>query len=430
MKKSVLVIYLVICSIIVFSQDDNYYTQNFIRNQDHIYHDNIKTVQLYKDGWEMSPPIVQLNTDEKLFLSFDDLDSDLKNYKMTLIHCDANWEVSDMDQSEYLESFSDDDINDNEFSFNTTKAFTYYYATLPSDYLEFNKSGNYILRVFEEEDLDENVAFTRRFMVVDPKVSISGRVGYPTNVSERDSKQGVDFKIDRGTYYIADPFRDLNVMIRQNGRWDNMITDIKPRLVSGSELDYRYLKENVFDGGNEFREFNIKSMNYNSERIQRIEYDIDGYNVYLHPDEKRVFKRYTFDNDINGKYVIESENSHNNQTESDYVFVHFFLPNDVPLVNGNLYVIGELTDWQFSEAGKMIYDYEQHIYYTTLYLKQGYYNYMYVFLEDGYPAADMSYIEGNHFETENDYTIYVYHHEEGTRYDQLIGVYFLNSLIK
>ncbi len=430
MKKNVLVILLVFNSLVLISQDDNYYSQNYIRNQDYIYHDNINTVQLHKDGWEMSPPIVQLDTDEKLYLCFDDLDADIKNYKMTLIHCNANWEPSDMDQSEYLSSFTDDDINENEFSFNTTKAFTYYYATLPSDYLEFNKSGNYILRVFEEEDLDENVAFTRRFMVMDPKVSINGKVGYPTNVSERDTKQGIDFVIDKANYYIADPFRDLKVMIRQNGRWDNMITDIKPRLISGNELDYRYIKENVFDGGNEFRDFNIKSMKYNSERVRHIEYDIDGYNVYLWPDKKRVFKPYVFDNDINGKYVIESENSHNNQTESDYVFVHFSLPNDVPLVNGNLYVIGGLTDWQFTEEGKMKYDYEEHVYYTTLYLKQGYYNYMYVFLEDGYTAGDMSYIEGNHFETENNYTIYVYHREEGTRYDQLIGVYFLNSLIK
>jgi hypothetical protein len=267
-------------------------------------------------------------------------------------------------------------------------------------------------------------------MVVDPKVAIKGKVGYPTNVSERDTKQGVDFVIQKGNYYIADPFRDLKVMVRQNGRWDNMITDIQPRLISGNELNYEFIKENVFDGGNEFREFDIKSMKYNSPRIQRIEYDIDGYNVYLHPDEKRVFKSYIFDNDINGKYVIESERSNNNQTESDYVFVHFFLPNKVPLVNGNLYVIGSLTDWQFTEDGKMKYDFNDHVYKTTLYLKQGYYNYMYVFLEDGRKAAETSYIEGNHFETENDYTIYVYHHEEGTRYDQLIGIYYLNSLIK
>ena len=137
-----------------------------------------------------------------------------------------------------------------------------------------------------------------------------------------------------------------------------------------------------------------------------------------------------FEEDLNGNRSIESENSNNHSTESDYVWVHFTLPYDFPLVNGNLYLMGALTDWQFTEDAKMTYNFEKKVYEGTLYLKQGYYNYMYVFLEDGQKAGDATLIEGNHFETENDYSVYVYHRQEGSKYDELIGIQHFNSLVK
>ncbi|MFO8128650.1 MAG: DUF5103 domain-containing protein [Bacteroidales bacterium] len=430
MKKTViLTTTLFICCFSFSQQADEYFEKEFIRNQDHAYRDYITSVRLYKTSWELSQPILELHSGETLTLEFDDLQSDVKAYKMTLVHCDALWRPSDLDKSEYLDGFWDDDINDYSFSYNTTKGFTHYVAEIPSDYLRFTKSGNYILRIFTGEDEDQNVVLTRRLMVTDPKVRIEGEVGRPLNVSERESKQAVDFMVKTGNYYIRDPFEDLVVIIRQNGRWDNA-KSVEPRSSGGSGLDYRYIRENAFNGGNEFRQFDMKNLKYQSERIRRIEYGPEGYQVYLWPDERRIFKPYVYKEDLNGKRSIESENSRDNSVESDYAYVHFTLPYDFPLVNGNLYILGALTDWQFTEEGMMKYDYEDHTYKTSLYLKEGYYNYMYVFFEDDADQGDMTLIEGNHFETENDYSVYVYHRQQGTKYDQLIGIAFFNSLIK
>jgi len=410
--------------------EQDYYKPEYIRFSDHVYVPSIKTVLLYRSGWEMSPPVISLQSNEKLRLEFDDFEADVKSYKVSVVHCDANWQPSDLEPSEYLEGFYDDDINDYEFSYNTTRAFTHYYIDLPSDYLRFTKSGNYLLRVFLGEDNDDNVIITRRFMISDPKVSLRGSVTRPVNVSEREEKQSVDFVIRTGNYYISDPFTKLKVILRQNGRWDNILTGLKPKMAGSTELDFRLIPDNVFNGINEYRNFDIKSLKYNSERIRKIEYDADGYHVYLWPDERRTFKRYTFEKDINGRKFIESEGSTNQSTESDYVWVHFTLPYDFPLVNGNLYILGDLTDWQFSEEGMMKYDFEKHVYEGKLYLKQGYYNYLFVFLEDGRKDGDAALIEGTHSETENDYTVYVYYRAEGSKYDELIGIEFFNSLIK
>ncbi len=432
LKLSLLVILLWPSDLISQDQEkQDYFSDSYIRNQDYIYKPNIKTVLLHKAGWEMSQPIIQLNTEEKLVLTFDDLDADYKYYNYTVIHCDANWEPSDLKHNEYIDGYYEDEIWDYAMSLNTTKKFSNYRIELPTDYLRFNKSGNYLLRVYVDKDIDENVVFTRRFMVVDPKVSIESRVNPPMDIADRHSRQAVDFTIHISGYSVPFPYEKLKVVIRQNRRWDNAITDLKPRMVSHAKLDYDYDAGNVFDGGNEFRYIDLKSTTYQTENMKRKYYDpATGYHVILLPDERRTFDRYTFQEDMNGNRYIGAENAGDANIEGDYIFVHFTFPYDVPLVNGNLYVLGALTDWQFTEEGRLTYNFQEKAYETIIYLKQGYYNYAYVFLEDGYEAADITLMENNHWDTENDYTIFVYHREEGTYYDQLIAVQYLNSLYK
>ncbi len=404
------------------------FNKDSIQNENKIYKKNIKTVLLHRDGWELSPAIIHLNKSEKLKLSFDDLDRDVKYYKYKLIHCDADWQTSDILSSDYIDGFTEDDINNYQFSFNTTQSYTHYYLIFPTENLKITKSGNYVIKVYINDDNPENVAFTSRFMVLEPKVTVKGRVKRASNINDRNCKQEVDFKIFKQNYSILNPYKDLEVIITQNYRWDNAIKDTKPIMIKGDELDYDYSEQNIFNGANEFRNFDIKSMKYQSERINKIVFNNSGYNVYLYKDESKRFKNYVFEKDINGKRLIKKEDASNSETESDYIYVHFFLSYNAPIVDGNIYVFGALTNWQFTKDGLMKYNYEKQGYETSLYLKQGYYNYEYVFLENGETKANAAFIEGNHYETENDYFVYVYHREQGEYYDKLIAVKKLNSL--
>ena len=101
-----------------------------------------------------------------------------------------------------------------------------------------------------------------------------------------------------------------------------------------------------------------------------------------------------------------------------------------PVTDGNLYIFGALTDWHYQKEAIMKYDSKYSAYTGTLYLKQGYYNYEYVLLKNNATVGDETFIEGNHYETENDYSIYVYNQEQGTNYDKLIAVKRLNSIIR
>ena len=411
----------------VTGQDDDYFKQDYTRHKDYIYKDNICTPELYREGWRLSPPVVDLKGGQQLILTFDDLDGDVKNYRYTIIHCDALWQPSDIPKTDYIRGFHDDEISDYSYSRNTLTTYTNYYLSFPTDYLSYIKSGNYIIKVYEDEEVDSNVILTKRFLVTDQKVTISGMVVPPVKVEDRKYRQQLEFEINTASYYIPDPYRDLKVMVLQNWRWDNAVTSVQPRMMVGNKLQYNFQSELVFDGGNEFRNFDIKSMKYQSEHIALIDYNYEGNQVYLYPDERRTFKQFVREDDLNGKYYIERENVDNSDIEADYTYVHFTLPYQYPLVNGNLYIFGALTQWDFTREGMMQYDYEEDTYNATLFLKQGYYNYAYVFLEDGTEAGDMTLIEGNHWDTNNEYTVLVYYREPGTYYDQLIGVQYISA---
>lgn len=415
-----------ILNLVSAGQDQDYYKEHFIRNENANYKDNIRSIQLYRAGFELSPPVIQFRSDEKLFLTFDDLEEGVKQYRYTVIHCDAYWNTSQILQMEYIEGFMEDYINDYKYSFNTTIPFTNYVLVFPTDNLRLKKSGNYILKVYDETDREENVIFTRRFMVVDPRISIDAKVNKTTSLDERYTHQQVDFKIYLNGYTITEPYRDLFVTILQNGRWDNAIRDLQPRMIIDNILDYTQIRENTFMGGNEFRYFDMKTLKYNTDRMLAIQYDHEGYQVYLQPDLPRS-RNYRSEEDINGRRLIAVNNSYDPLTEADYAWVHFYLPFPAPLADGNLYVTGALTDWQFNTTALMHYNLEQKAYEAKLLLKQGYYNYAYSFLPNGSDKADISLIEGTFWETENEYSILVYHRRQGDYYDQLIGAFHLNS---
>ena len=409
------------------SNAPDFFSDNYLRAEDYIYKPNIKTVLFYREGFVLSSPIINKNADDKLTLKFDDLDGDLKRMRYTFIHCEANWIPSDLQPNEYLNGFFEDDITEAKYSYNTLQKYTNYTLTIPGERMKPVLSGNYLLKVYMEDEPD-NVILTRRFMIVDSKVSITAIVNKPTIVEYRNYKQEVDFSIDKTGYQVINPYQDLKVIVQQNGRWDNAIRNLKPLYIKGDILDYNYEEENLFSGGNVFRYFDIKSMNAYTEYIAHQEKDTAGYEVYLKEEQRKTFKVFVSQKDIKGRQFIKSDdNISDSDIESEYVYVHFFLKYDAPLPNGSVYISGALTDWNYSKGAKMEYNYEWKGYTATLYLKQGYYNYQYVFLENGKQSGDETLIEGSHYETDNQYTIYVYNRELGMNYDVLIGLKQFNT---
>ena len=393
------------------------------------YDPSIKTIQVYKEGLELSPPIIQLNTTERLVISFDDLDPEIKRYKFTVLHCESDWKISaDLLVSDFVEGFNEEKIDQFAYSYNTTVNYTHFETVFPTENMRPKVSGNYLLIVYEDDP--SQLAFTARFMVVEPSpLVITGTIVQSTRIEDHFTRQQLDFIVRLNGFQVRDVEREIKVVVQQNGRWDNTLMISKPRFARPDELDYRYDESISFNGGNQYRYFDTKSLLYQSERIAKISYDTTNQ-VFLLDDLPRTYKQYTFEKDLNGRFFVKNEeHAENSKTEADYAWIHFFLPFPAPITIGQFHVVGELSYWQLNEDNKMTFNSGRKGYELNLFLKQGYYNYLYLLKENGRREGDESLIEGNHWETENDYTIYVYYHETGALYDRLISVSYFSTIL-
>ena len=257
-----------------FGQEENIVYENEILNT------SILTPLLHTENEPMSNPIIHLGTEEKLQLSFDDFSEDLQDYYYTIVHCNSDWTLSDLMQSEYIDGFFENRIEDYEFSFNTLQKYTHYNLVFPENYLKPLLSGNYIIKVFANNNQEE-VVLIKRFMILDEKINISSNVKRATLIDDREYKQEVDFTISHPNVYVSNPYSDIKVVIKQNNREDNSITNLQPLFVKQDQLIYDYESENTFESGNEFRHFDIKSIRYQSERIKEISSDSNNINVKL-----------------------------------------------------------------------------------------------------------------------------------------------------
>lgn len=404
------------------AQQQDYYEEDYFRYNTHVYDTSIHSLDLHKVGFPLSMPLLNINDMEnKLVLSFDDFEDKVKDFQYKFIHCSALWQPSEIRTSEYIRGFKNDYIEDYRFSYNTIQPFIHYEVKFPQEDMMPLLTGNYLLVVYPA-DQPEKPVLSARFKIFKKQVAISASVKQASVPQFMHTRQEVDFTINPRNLYIANPNRDLKVIVQQNERKDNKIIDIKPLNITQNALEYNYERKNLFEGGNEFRHFDIKSFKYQSKEVQKIDVFGEENHVYLYPDSPRRFKEYTFDEDINGKRLIKTTQYDDTDIEADYAWVHFTLPYKNPLIDGGIYVMGELTNWEFNERARMSYNYRKKAYETKLYLKQGYYNYMYAFLANGAQEATVKRIENTHSETENFYTIFVYYRHPGTLYDQLVGM--------
>jgi len=185
---------------------------------------------------------------------------------------------------------------------------------------------------------------------------------------------------------------------------------------------YNYTLKSNFWAGNEFLNFdskNIQNSNLNIASVQRKYL----YNHFLYTDEIRKNKVYTYEPDINGGFVIRTLDSEETDTEADYTFTHFSLAAPEPFKNKEVYVYGKFNNYNFTEMNQMTYNPKDKIYEVSIPLKQGFYNYSFATLSSSHKKnISLTEINGSYSETENEYTVIVYHRPFGSIYDRVIGV--------
>lgn len=388
------------------------------------YESSIKTVLLSQRGSFERFPAIDLGSEQQLTLQFDELMPENDNYQYTIIHCSSDWQLSNLKPNEYIRGNMFENINEYSFSTTTFQVYTHYKVDFPTAEMKPKLSGNYIIKVYRNFD-ENDIILTRRFMVVDDKFIITPSAKIATNPSERFSSQELDFSVNIGDNSVPNPLMDVKATLMQNLRWDNAIFDLKPRFINGKILDYNYESGNVFLGGNEFRYFDIRNLRFLSFNVRNKYMEGNLKHAVLYRDATRVSQTYLQTIDFNGKMVVDNrDNAVKGEIESDYAAVHFSYVSDK--LEKDVYVFGELSDWQMKDEFKMEWNEKSQEYEKTIMLKQAYYNYFFV-TADAKNAADLKLTEGNHSNTENDYHVMVYNKNQFMQYDELLGTIHCNS---
>jgi hypothetical protein len=291
--------------------------------------------------------------------------------------------------------------------------------------MRWTRSGNYILQVFDTED--DRLVLSRRFLVVEPLWRIDAEFVRTSQVDKLDTHHEIDFTVIPKGVRVSMPQNDVKAFILQNGRWDNALGPIKPFITRGDNLVFDYQDQILFPAGKEFRFFDIRSFDYRGEFVRGISEKPTYFEVTLQPDESRYDRPVIFRPDADGRFVIDNLNANQTLLQCDYASVLFSIKQNQELDGSDVYVFGELSDWQLKPEFKMQYDEQARVYWCEAWLKQGHYNYQYLVVDAQTGKPDLDGFEGNWYATGNQYTILVYFRPFGARFDRLLGAVTLNS---
>jgi len=381
-------------------------------------------VEFHREGFNLSFPVIELMGIKNVNLRFDIFgnNQDILYYEVEL--CDFNWTPVSIDKLDYLEGFFGNTVDVFSTSIITTTDYVQYRLQIPNNDLNILMPGNYIVRVFRTNQKIDTL-LQRKFVVYDERIK--------TDIKYKKLQSGLygdrqEFEVVLQTQSISfsDLIGNIKLCIIQNNNWntsrfyDNYTTD------GNNAVIFSLSGQIVYNGINEFRIFDTKSLKYDSERVDYIDYKAPNYHVYLKPDKLRGDKQYFSSEDLNGLFFIGNQESrYEDLMDTDYAFVHFTLHTGVPLPF-DIYIEGALTEWKYSQ-NYMVFDPETGNYKAALFLKQGLYNYRYAAKEYDSSTIEYDITEGNYYETKNQYMAIVYYRDLGEEYYYPIGVGSINT---
>lgn len=378
------------------------------------------TLQTRVNGSEQLPPVIRLGSDDRLEISFDELSDDRRYMRYELIHCDMRWNPDGLVAPEYLDGFNEGTVDSYEYSQATAAHYVHYALEIPNEQMRPRLSGNYLLRIYDESE-PENTLLQVRFSIVEPITGVTATASSRTDIDYNDSHQQLTIAVDTDGADIANVFTDLAVVVSQNGRTDNVATVYTPSRIAGRTIVYEHNPALIFPAGNEYRRMEIISTTYPGMRVENLGYADPFYHAELYTDEPRSELPYTYDSTQHGRFRIREYDSDDSDIEADYIVTHFSLA--MPEQPGvDIFIDGDLTQRQFSPESRMVFNRATGLYEHTLLLKQGAYNYQYLAVPVGKMTGSTSLVEGDRYQTVNEYLILVYHRRPGERYDRLVGI--------
>ncbi|MDO5571703.1 MAG: DUF5103 domain-containing protein [Bacteroidales bacterium] len=381
--------------------------------------EDLKSLQVITNDDFMLPSVIRLNSDDKIDINFDIIGDDMKWLSYKIIHCDINWNESPLSETEYLIGFNNNQFSGPLSSFNTFVPYHHYSLTLPNENIDFKISGNYKVEIYEDSD-QEKILATVCFYILDNRINIASKVSSNTDIDFNKEHQQLEIALNWKNNFINSPSTDLKMIVKQNNRIDNQKIITVPSIVNTNGVVYSHNKDLIFEAGNTFRRMEFVSNKYAGLNVEKIIEINNIYQCILKKDMPRANLSFQYDQDQKGRFVIRTSEDDSPEIDADYYYVHFFLEKAIPFKNGDIFIFGDFTSNSQGDEFKMEYNEQAGGYEKSILLKQGHYNYQYIFFSQD-NIGSLSNTEGNYYENNNEYLILVYYRKPGDRYDKLIG---------
>lgn len=382
----------------------------------------VRSVKVENPESFMAPPVIRLGTADRLRVNFDIIGEDREYLRYRLLHCNSDWTPSRLLEQEYLAGFNEAEVEDYGFSSNTFTHYVNYNLEIPSEEMNPTASGNYLLQVYREDE-PETILFQTGFYVSEDAVSIQGEATSKTDRGFNTDYQQIELAADLRNVGEINPWQDIRVCVVKNNNPSSTVMTEHPLRVESGTATFSHDPNLIFEAGNEYRRFETVRSDYAGMGIDSIGFYNGRREAYLIPDQPRSEKGYEYDRTQHGRFKIDEYNSTDPDLGADYILTHFFL--EMPEQPGkSVRIEGELTRHLPEGMEKMRYDWQRRGYELSLPLKQGSYNYRYV-IEDEQGRLHDSAIEGNHYETNNEYLVLIYLRLPASRGDRLVGAALL-----
>lgn len=384
---------------------------------------NIKTASFIQSN-ENVVPIFELGAGFQF--QFDDLFGNEADYYYEIVHCDYNWVPTNIPKNEYLKGFDGQRIQQYENSLNTLQIYSHYKLPIPNQFTQLRISGNYVLKILDE---NKDVVLSRKFILYEDLVTIPIQIRRARTANYLEYKHNIEFSIKSLAINFQNPLKNVKAVLLQNGQLITAIKNIAPQYTIGNDLIYRYDTQTQFWAGNEFLYFDNNDIRAAGNNISRIDSSKGIYNSNLYTNNARANYPYSVNPDANGNFVVRNVRGEKNEIEADYAWVYFSLSAPTFMANKDIYVTGMFNNYSLSPEYKMDFNKEKNIFEKAVLIKQGFTNYQYQIADAKGNIDAENAIDGNFWQTENDYSILVYYRESNDRYDRVIGKATANSNI-
>ena len=384
---------------------------------------NIKTATFVQSN-ENVIPIFELGAGFQF--QFDDLFGNEADYYYEIVHCDYNWIPTNIPKNEYLKGFDGQRIQEYHNSVNALQIYSHYRLPIPNQFTQLRISGNYVLKILDE---NKDVVLSRKFILYEDLVTIPIQIRRARTANNLEYKHNIEFSIKSLVINFQNPLKNVKVVLLQNGQFNTAIKNIAPQYTIGNELIYRYDTQTQFWAGNEFLYFDNNDIRAASNNVSRIDSSNGIYNSNLYTNNARANYPYSMTFDVNGNFVVRNIRAENNEIEADYAWVYFSLSAPDFMANKSIFVTGMFNNYSLSPEYKMDFNAQKNIFEKAVLIKQGFTNYQYQVADNKGNVDAEKAIDGNFWQTENDYSILVYYRENIDRYDRVIGKATANSTI-